>query len=374
MEYFRRLSPAVKPTIAFAALLAVLLSARCIWGNLPGEVIASGGVASSPVTQLDSVTALQDQLLEGAEVVYSSAHTESFTLCLDSVTDVEIIAEDDLYETDLVLTWTAVYAQADTSGTVVCTLLPGTVLTNPAQEDGQSWYEVYYNGLCGYVPAAALERNTTETDASAQLTYTDLYGIALTELTLYASPSAESDALITLASGECVQLLSSEDGWYYVCYKGSNGYLTTDLVLQSTEKPTWLQEEERAAALATLRSNIVATAKSYLGCSYAWSAAGPSSFDCSGFTMYILGEYGVSLSHSAAGQFSECSTSVSKDELQPGDLVFFSSNGLWATHVGIYIGNGQFIHASSSQRQVIINNLTDTWYASAYFGARSVLN
>ena len=103
----------------------------------------------------------------------------------------------------------------------------------------------------------------------------------------------------------------------------------------------------------------------FLGVPYVWGGASPSGFDCSGLIMYAYAQIGVSLPHHAASQYG-MGSSVSRDALQPGDLVFF--NGL--SHAGIYIGGGQFIHAPHTGDVVKVSSLSDSWYASTWVGAR----
>ena len=112
---------------------------------------------------------------------------------------------------------------------------------------------------------------------------------------------------------------------------------------------------------------VVGIAMQYLGVPYVWGGASPSGFDCSGFIMYVYGQMGVSLPHHAASQYGVGSP-VSRDALEPGDLVFFNGLG----HAGIYIGGGQFIHAPHTGDVVKISSLYDSWYAATWVGARRI--
>jgi peptidoglycan DL-endopeptidase CwlO len=109
----------------------------------------------------------------------------------------------------------------------------------------------------------------------------------------------------------------------------------------------------------------VGIAMQYLGIPYVWGGSSPSGFDCSGFVMYVYAQMGVSLPHNAAAQFAY-GASVSKEELQPGDIVFFNGLG----HDGIYIGGGQFVHSPHTGDVVKISSLNDSWYASTWYGAK----
>jgi len=109
------------------------------------------------------------------------------------------------------------------------------------------------------------------------------------------------------------------------------------------------------------RSEVVSIAKQYLGAPYRWGASGPNSFDCSGFTMFVYRQVGVSLPHSSRAQIGS-GERVSKSDLQPGDLVFFGSP---IHHVGIYVGGGMYIHAPHTGDVVKISSLSRGDYSGA---------
>jgi cell wall-associated NlpC family hydrolase len=108
----------------------------------------------------------------------------------------------------------------------------------------------------------------------------------------------------------------------------------------------------------------------YLGYPYVWAGEGPYGFDCSGFTMYVVRNVmGKNITHDMAIQIN-MGTSVSRSNLQPGDLVFFQNTFKFGlSHVGIYIGNGQFIHAENEQTGVRISDLNSQYYSSRWYGA-----
>ena len=109
------------------------------------------------------------------------------------------------------------------------------------------------------------------------------------------------------------------------------------------------------------RSGVVQIAMKYLGCSYQWGASGPSRFDCSGFTMFVYAQVGVSLPHSSGAQIN-CGERVSRANLKPGDLVFFGSP---IHHVGMYIGGGRMIHSPHTGDVVSIDPMDRGDYAGA---------
>lgn len=120
-------------------------------------------------------------------------------------------------------------------------------------------------------------------------------------------------------------------------------------------------------------SRLIEDAAQYLGTPYRYGGSAPGGFDCSGFTSYLFSRAGISLPRTAAAQYS-VGSAVAKSDLQPSDLVFFACGGSGIDHVGIYTGDGKFIHSSSPRSGgVIYSTLSSSYYMSSYVGARRVL-
>lgn len=119
-------------------------------------------------------------------------------------------------------------------------------------------------------------------------------------------------------------------------------------------------------------NTIRAAASRYLNIRYMLGGTGTGGIDCSGFTRAVLQQLGVSLPRTARAQYSVGNT-VSRGNLQSGDLVFFNTIGRGISHVGIYLGNGQFANANSYNGRTVIEAMTTSYWATRYIGARRVL-
>lgn len=128
----------------------------------------------------------------------------------------------------------------------------------------------------------------------------------------------------------------------------------------------------RADAPVEMRSELIDYARGMLGTPYVWGGATPDGFDCSGLVQYSFDQIGVEVPRTAALQF-EASQPVAIDSLRPGDLLFFDTTDQYS-HVGIYVGDGRFIHAPRSGRDVTVSNLHSHYWNAALSRAGSFLN
>ena len=244
-------------------------------------------------------------------------------------------------------------AEASTSSSIITTLDEGVAVA-VLDDSIDGWYKVNYNGDVGYVSAdyMVIDQDNVFT------TYGRVTGDGVY---VRSGPSTDSDVLNTVDADTIVTINGFVDGWYDVtCKYGTEGYIRSDFLVLTNSSSS---------------SDIVDLAMQYLGTRYVYGGSSPSGFDCSGFTMYVYGQAGYSLPHSATSQWqSGLGTKVwSISALQPGDLVFFNdpsrNAGKACSHAGIYVGNGQFIHSSSSRSGgVIISDLTSGYYNTYFVG------
>ena len=244
-------------------------------------------------------------------------------------------------------------AEPSTSASVVTTL-DKSVAVAILDDSVDGWYKIAYNGSTGYVSADYL-------NVDQDNVFTTYGRVNSDGVNVRSDASTDSSVLATIEEDAIVTVNGLVDGWYDVtCEYGTEGYIRSDF-LDLTESSSY--------------SDIAATAKQYLGTGYVYGGASPRGFDCSGFTMYVYSQHGYSLPHSATSQWQSGlgARVYSISELQPGDLVFFNdpsrNAGKACSHAGIYTGDGQFIHSSSSRSGgVIVSSLTSGYYNTYFVG------
>ncbi len=275
-----------------------------------------------------------------------------------------------------------------------------------------SWYKVNYNLQVGYMHADYVSVLTKE---NAELGYGTING---TSVNLRSGPSTGHSVVAVGNKGDKAYIIGLNEGWYKVIYGEQICYIRSDYMdlteipyenTDSSNSPKFFKGGKSngvtpsASALkgetnsgssnegsgntgsnesVTIPNNpgtvsgqaIVAEAEKYLGTPYVSGGADPSGFDCSGFVYYVLKQLGYSPYRTPADQYL-MGTYVAKSELQPGDIVFFQNTyKAGISHVGIYVGNGQFIHSPNSRSVVSYADLTTGYWSEHYYGARRVAN
>lgn len=273
--------------------------------------------------------------------------------------------------------------QPNTASATVATASNKECVVVVSQEG--DWFKVIYNLKEGYMHKDYLTVRTAE---NAELGNGKVTG---SSVNLRSGPATTYSKVAAADKGESCYILGLNQGWYKVIYKDQICYIRSDY-LELTELPY----ENKASAnspkyyrtgnaigaapgsAASVPANvtggmILSKAQQYLGAPYIYGGASPSGFDCSGFVYYVLKSLGYSPARTPAAQIA-MGTEVSKSSLKPGDIVFFAgTGGSGITHVGIYAGNGQFIHAPNSRSVVSYSDLTSGYWCDHYYGARRVV-
>ena len=235
-------------------------------------------------------------------------------------------------------------------------------------EKSGDWYHVSFDGSEGYIYGEyLLEEGVTKNVSAASTASTNnqkqlnITGTVIGgTVNVRSGPSTNTDKVSSVSTGKYVKLLNKDGDWYHISVDGKDGYIYGEYVMEGEHPEV---AAEAAPAASGIGASVAANAKKYLGVRYVYGGASPSGFDCSGLTMYLYRQFGYSLPHSASAQ-SRCGHRVSRSELQPGDLVFFSNSGHNGriTHVGVYVGNGQVVHARLSVGRVYTNSLSESYY------------
>ena len=312
-------------------------------------------------TQVQVYEALEDwyKVSYGSYTGYVSADYVSYApAAAGSVTETVSVVSESAGGTEAAINGSAVNFRSgpSTDDSVIASLSLGTKVTMLGVDDG--WCQVVWNGQTGYVSADYV--------SVGGLDVANPRGIVTGScVNVRSTPSTEGSILTKVYAGNIIDLVALADGWYEMSYNGVSGYICADYV-----------REYSGSTASSIGEEVVALALSYLGTPYVYGGASSKGFDCSGFTMYIFSQFGYSLPHSATSQWNDSGEYVEKADLQPGDLVLFCdpsrSNGKACSHVGIYIGDNEFVHASSgsSGKYVRIDSLDSSYYSTYYKGAK----
>ncbi len=186
--------------------------------------------------------------------------------------------------------------------------------------------------------------------------------VTASALNVRSQPNTESDVLGLLPYGSSVELHEQVGSWYKINFMDQIAYIFGDYVAISEKKA---QEQIDASVTA-----LIETAKLYIGTPYVYGGSTPSGFDCSGFVQYVYGKIGVTLPRTSYTQ-ATVGMKVSKQDLKVGDIVCFGSAN-YINHVGIYVGDGMYIHSPRTGYTVCISSI-ERGYSSPFMYGRRIL-
>lgn len=226
--------------------------------------------------------------------------------------------------------------------------------------ENKGWSLIKYKDTIGFV------YNKYLADKKNEQTIKKYVNVAT--LNFRSGPSTSYSIISTLSKGTKVEVISTTNNWSKIIYDGKIGYVSSEYLSKSIDL------NDKTSTLETA-DKIISYAKGLLGKKYVWADEGPDTFDCSGFTWYVYKNVAkISIPRTSKDQ-GVYGTYVSIKNLKPTDLIFFDTVGVKdniISHVGIYIGNNQFIHASSSKGKVVISNL-ENYYLDRFVNGRRIL-
>jgi cell wall-associated NlpC family hydrolase len=244
-----------------------------------------------------------------------------------------------------------------------------------------------YGWMAGYVLDYDGPGNDITVDESGQAVEVKVGWVTRPEVNLRAGPGTDTEIVGNAPLNTSVVILGQQDDWYKVGLDGGRqAWVQSDLVDTREQRQARLARRDlvtgargavegafsaASSAASSLGNEIVQIARALNGRPYRYAHSGEGgAFDCSGFTSYVYRQKGIDISRSCVAQFRQ-GTPVSRSELTPGDCVFFrNTHRSGISHVGIYVGGGQFIHASNPRSGVKVDSLDSSYYGPKYAGAR----
>ena len=218
------------------------------------------------------------------------------------------------------------------------------------------WYKIQSGDVTGYVSADYLITGE-EAAARAEEVKQTIATVKTPTLNVREEPNTECSILALMPQGEELNVLEDLSGWVKGDLDNTNGFISKDYVDISVQLPKamTMTEVRYGNGVSDVRVDLISYATQFVGNPYVWGGTSlTNGADCSGFTLSIFAKYGVYLPHSSKAQ-ANCGTRISASEAKPGDLFFYGS-GSSISHVAIYIGNGQIVHASSKKTGIKISN------------------
>ncbi len=263
---------------------------------------------------------------------------------------------------------------ASTKYSIVATVKRGTKLQY-LSKCSNGWYKIKYKGSTRYITNkyTKLTGKSTSKDSIKKVGK-----VKTTTLNVRSGPSTKYSVKKKIKKNSVVGIISSSKDWTKVKLSSSlTGYVSTDYIkIYSGDsgdiKVSYASTSSSSSTSNSKVNKVVSAVKAQVGKPYVYGAAGPNSFDCSGLTYYCYKKAGVYLNRSSRDQASN-GKYVSKSNLKAGDLIFFNSGTKSIRHVGMYVGNGKFIHSPSPGKKVKYESLSSSYYTKGYVTARRII-
>ncbi len=262
------------------------------------------------------------------------------------------------------ITGSGVNFRASADGNIIGSLSKGTKVA--VIDNSSDWYRIAANGVTGYISGQYI-CGTADGDASlGKAVITCGNGV-----NVRAESNTESAILDTIANNTTVSVLGIYNDFYKVKYGETTGYIYYPYVYINGQASSMTSRDASSSAGA-LRQQVLNYAASFLGTPYVYGGSSPSGFDCSGFTSYVYRNTVRSIPRTSSSQYSGLTRVSSMSDLLPADLVFFGS-GSSVSHVGIYVGDGKFIHSPHTGSSVKYDTLWSGNYKNRFVGAARVI-
>jgi uncharacterized protein YgiM (DUF1202 family) len=393
--------------------VSIAPASAAVWGTVTTDGVnlrTAASTDSDVATVLNKGTNITVAGKEGSWYALSTANYGTAYIHSDFF---KVTAADATITSDSV----NVRRSAEIGDNVAGQLHDGNAVTVTGQAN--DWYRINYNGSAAYVSKdfvqgsmldmvenvgsvslASVEEPEEEVSAAEPDNpysgYDSALVVAEAGLNLRKEPTATSGVVKLIPTGATIYVVDiDENGWAQVkCVSGAEGYVaaeflqidgvnenikTSDPLMEAKKfvaEGEWDFDDENGIEAGSLVDQIIEYAKMYIGTPYVWAGTDlETGVDCSGFIYCVLKNFGISVIRTSKGMSTQ-GTYVKKDDLQPGDLVFFDSDGVNdgnVSHVGMYIGSGKYIHSSSGKAYgVTITNLGDDYSTRTYVTARRV--
>ena len=376
-----------------------------------GAVIEDINIKDIDIKDIDTESATSAELDTDTQLAATQSEEVHAEESIDS--DSNAISEEENEYANLAIAnvdhYVNVRSGPNTDSNIVGKMYDGSVaqILSTAGENDE-WFQVVSGNVEGYIKA---EYFIYGEDAAKVIDeYVTRYAVVQADrLNVRKEPDISSSRIGYIDNGEKAKLIEWGDEWSKVNYSEKEGFVATEYITvaeefiyaksieeeqaelaalreqQARAKASEEKVPERAvisvappqtnyATVSELRSAVVDYAMQYLGNRYVHGGQSlASGTDCSGFTCYVYAAFGYGLSRTPQGQYTSAGRSISMEEIQPGDIICYSSNGSSCTHVGLYIGNGQIIHSANSRKGVIISSYNYS-RGESIIGIRSVVD